>query len=335
MDKEVDLTSADIPAVTVTEKTHQWDPNLAQDKIDELFAATRYGDPEAVRKAGADFNENSPYESVRAAVKNIDGGEPANTVRAWILGMSFVTVASGLNMFLSMRSPAINFPPIVVLLLVYPCGIGFAKMMPTWQFNTFGLRWTLNPGPFNIKEHSVITLMAGISITYAYSTDALLALLGKPFYNIQMSWGFQLLFTISSQVIGIGLAGLFRRILVWPAALIWPSQFSSTAVLFALHADTDAHVTANSWRVSRSRYFVYVTVGMFIYYWFPGVIWQGLQVFAFITWYALPKRCARRWLIRKQDQAQQCRSESVVWRLHWAFPSTFDLRLDLRVRLSL
>lgn len=47
--------------------------------------------------------EDSPYEAVRAAVRNTDGGEVANTVRAWILGMTFVTVASAINMFLSMR----------------------------------------------------------------------------------------------------------------------------------------------------------------------------------------------------------------------------------------
>jgi hypothetical protein len=82
------------------------------------------------------------------------------------------------------------------------------------KFNTFGLRWTCNIGPFNIKEHSVITIMAGISINYAYSTNAILALQGEPFYNLKMSWGFQLLFTISSQVIGLGMAGLFRRFLV-------------------------------------------------------------------------------------------------------------------------
>lgn len=108
-------TSIEAAPVILTEKTHQWDPNLPQERIDELLAATRDGDPEAVKKAQADFIEDSPYEEVRAAVKNTDGGEPANTVRAWILGLLFVTVASGLNMFLSMRSPAINFPPIVVL----------------------------------------------------------------------------------------------------------------------------------------------------------------------------------------------------------------------------
>ena len=115
--------------------------------------------------------------------------------------------------------------------VVYPFGVLWARVMPTRQFNTCGIKWTLNTGPFNIKEHAVITvsvknhdgshdthcahqIMAGISINYAYSTNALLALLATPFYNVKMSWGFQLLFTLSSQVIGIALAGVFRRFLV-------------------------------------------------------------------------------------------------------------------------
>lgn len=170
-DKEAHSTSIEATPVLVTDKAHQWDPNLPQEKIDELLAATRDEDPEAVKKAQADFVEDSPYIEVRAAVKNTDGEEPACTVRAWVLGLSFVTVASGLNMFLSMRSPAINFPNIVVLLLVYPVGNMWAKFAPTRQFRTFGLQWTLNTGPFNIKEHAVITVMAGISIVSISSVE--------------------------------------------------------------------------------------------------------------------------------------------------------------------
>jgi hypothetical protein len=114
-------TSWDSPAsipseLKRVEKTHQYDPNLKKEKIDELHAAIHSQDPEVVLRAQVDFTENSPYEEVRAAVRTTDGGEPANTLRAWILGMLFVTAASGLNMFLSMRSPAINFPSVIVLL---------------------------------------------------------------------------------------------------------------------------------------------------------------------------------------------------------------------------
>ncbi|RYP41732.1 hypothetical protein DL767_000748 [Monosporascus sp. MG133] len=264
---------------------HQWDPNLPQEKIDALKVALEDGDPEKIAQANLFFTEDSPYEEVRAAVRNVDGGEVANTVRAWVLGLIFVTIGSGLNMFLSMRSPAINFPAIVVLLIVYPIGCLWAKVMPMRVFKTFGVRWTLNTGPFTIKEHVVITLMANVSIGYAYSTDALLALQGKPFYDINMGWGFALLFTLSSQLIGISIAGMFRRFLVWPSAMMWPNQFANTSLFYALHDKSKSDgISSNGWVISRYRYFFYVLVGMFCYYWIPGVIFQGLSVFAFITW---------------------------------------------------
>lgn len=46
--------------------------------------------------------DDSPYEEARAAVRNTDGGEVANTLRAWILSLVFVTSGTGFNMFLSM-----------------------------------------------------------------------------------------------------------------------------------------------------------------------------------------------------------------------------------------
>jgi OPT family small oligopeptide transporter len=224
-------------------------------------------------------------EYVQAAVRAEDGEEPANTLRAWILGFFFVTVASGVNMLLSMRSPAITIPVVAILLLVYPIGCFWARVMPTRTFHTFGLAWSLNPGPFNIKEHTVVTLMASVTYGYAYSTDALLALQAKSLYNRDLGIGFQLLLTNSSQLIGICLAGMGRRFLVWPAALTWPVNFSTTTLLYALHDKSKTDPSqANGWSISHYRYFIYVASAMFVYYWFPGFIWQGLSVFSFPTW---------------------------------------------------
>ena len=124
--------------------------------------------------------------------------------------------------------------------------------------------WTLNTGPFTIKEHVVITLMANVSINYAYSTDALLALQGPSFYNINLGWGFALLFTLSSQIIGISLAGMFRRFLVWPSAVMWPNQFANTSLFYALHDKSKSDgLKSDGWVISRYRYFFYVLGGMF------------------------------------------------------------------------
>ncbi|OQE29948.1 hypothetical protein PENSTE_c002G06307 [Penicillium steckii] len=274
------FTTDDIKELHKFESAHQWDPNLPQEKLDTIKEVIENDDQEKAAELDKSIVQDSQYESVRAAVRNTDNGEVANTLRAWVLGLLFTTIGSGLNMFLSMRSPAISFPAIVVQLLVYPIGCFWARVMPTKVFDTFGLRWTLNTGPFTIKEHTVITIMANVSIGYAYCTDALLALKAK-----HIGWGFQLLFALSSQVIGIALAGIFRRFLVWPAAMIWPGQFANTALFHALHDKRPSDPSeTNGWSVSRYRYFIYVMAGAFFWYWIPGVIWQGLSVFAFVTW---------------------------------------------------
>ena len=63
-------------------------------------------------------------------------------------GFLFVTVAAAINMFLSMRSPAITIPTVVIMLLVYPIGCLWARVMPSKTFRTFGISWSLNTGPY-------------------------------------------------------------------------------------------------------------------------------------------------------------------------------------------
>ncbi|KAI5198829.1 OPT family small oligopeptide transporter [Aureobasidium subglaciale] len=291
VEEVVDSRSDALPKAQVLDdidklqRVHQSDPNLPDEEIKALDEAIKTGNVEKALEVDESFAKESPYEAVRAAVRETDGGETANTVRVWLLGFIFVTLSSGINMFLSMRSPAITIPTVVILLVVYPCGQFLATVLPTRKFKTFGLEWSLNTGPFTIKEHTVVVLMANVTYGYAYSTDALLALKAKSLYNLDMGWGFQLLFTLSSQVIGIAFAGVFRRFLVWPAALIWPANFSMTTLLYALHDKSKADPSkANGWQISQYRFFVYVALGSFVYYWIPGVIWQGLSVFSFVTW---------------------------------------------------
>ncbi|PHH69389.1 hypothetical protein CDD80_6780 [Ophiocordyceps camponoti-rufipedis] len=254
---------------------------------EELPVKTNAVEPEAAIKLDAldepdspIEQEDSPYEEVRAAVRNSDEGEVANTLRAWIIGLFFVTLGTGLHMFLSMRSPAISLPAIVVQLLAYPIGCLWARLVPDRVFTIFGRRWSLNPGPFTIKEHVVISLMSNVSIGGAYSTDALVAMRARPFFNLDFGWGFALLFTLSSQLVGIALAGLFRNFLVLPAAMIWSRQFASCALFYALH---DKRPTPGC-RISRYRWFAAVAAAMFCYSWLPAVVWRGLSVFAFVTW---------------------------------------------------
>ena len=155
--------------------------------------------------------ENSPYPEVRAAVHNYDEEMPCNTVRAWTIGLSLIFLGASMNTLFSLRSPSISLGALIAQVIAWPIGHGWARVMPERQFNTFGLRWSLNPGPFNIKEHSIIVVMASVSFTVAYATDIILAQL--VFYQQDFGILFQLLLTISTQSLGYGIAGMMRKFL--------------------------------------------------------------------------------------------------------------------------
>lgn len=162
-------------------------------------------------KDGEEEEEDSPYPEVRAAVRNYDEDLPCNTVRAWTIGLSLVVVGASMNTLFSLRQPSIGVGPLIAQIIAWPLGHGWAKFMPAKRFTTFGLRWSLNPGPFNVKEHAIIVVMASVSFSVAYATDIILAQL--VFYKQDFGIPFQLFLTISTQSLGYGIAGMLRKFL--------------------------------------------------------------------------------------------------------------------------
>jgi hypothetical protein len=115
---------------------------------------------------------------------------------------------------------------------------------------------SLNPGPFNKKEHMLITIMASVSFSYPY-TAFLIPTLALPQYFDQKyayNFGFQLLSTLGINFVGFGLAGLFRRFLVFPAFALWPSSLATIALNKAFHSDRNEPVVGpRGWIIRRSR----------------------------------------------------------------------------------
>ncbi|PNY26935.1 Uncharacterized protein TCAP_03124 [Tolypocladium capitatum] len=261
------------------------DPNLPGEY--ELQDWTR---PEDGLLAGQDApktveEEDSPYPEVRAAVRNYDEDLPCNTVRAWTIGLSLVLVGSSMNTLFSLRQPSISIGQLVAPIIAWPLGHAWARVMPDRQFDTFGLRWSLNPGPFNIKEHTIISVMASVSFSVAYSTDIILAQL--VFYKQDFGLLFQILLTISTQSLGYGIAGTLRRFLVYPASMIWPANLVGVTLMNAMHERNDVpDPTVFGGSMPRYRWFMAVTAGAFAYYFIPGFLAQCLSVFAFATWLA-------------------------------------------------
>jgi hypothetical protein len=73
----------------------------------------------------------------------------------------------GLNQFFFFRWPSITISGLVAQLLSFPMGRAWAKIMP--RVKIFGV--SLNPGPFTVKEHVLLTVMATVTNGSAYATD--------------------------------------------------------------------------------------------------------------------------------------------------------------------
>lgn len=190
------------------------DPNLPEER-DRRMHELEMEDPlggESNLKEAEDV-EDSPYPEVRAAVHNYDEDMPCNTVRAWTIGLFLVVIGASMNTLFSLRSPSIGLGALIAQIIAWPLGQGWEKIMPKREYTLWplGIRWSLNPGPFNIKEHSIIVVMASVSFSVAYATDIILAQLVFYKQNFGVTW--QLLLTISTQSLGYGIAGMMRKFL--------------------------------------------------------------------------------------------------------------------------
>ncbi|KND86552.1 Sexual differentiation process protein isp4 [Tolypocladium ophioglossoides CBS 100239] len=253
-------------------------------------------DVEAARTLLDDFREHkelarnsSAYQEVRAVVDTHDDPAlPVGTFRVFLMGTLFAVAGTAMQQFFSLRMPSISISTYVVQLLTMPLGVFLARVLPAREFALPGGRgFTLNPGPFSQKEHLLIAMMANVSFgghhTSAYIVSIIQVLKLDRFYGRHVladSIPWQVATLLATQLIGYGCAGLTRRFLVYPPAMIWQKPLANIALTKALHQELGrptAPRAANGWTISRYRFFVF---------WVPNYIFEGLGLSNWPTWIA-------------------------------------------------
>ena len=217
--------------------------------------------------------------------------------------MLFALGGSATNLFFSLRYPSVAITPVIALVLVHPLGklwdLSFkhdddpresfvdgarqssAHVPPELGFRTSFRLW-LAQGQWNEKEHACVYISSNVSFGFAFATDVIVE--QHKFYNQDVPILYQILLTISTQILGYAFAGLTRRYLVRPAAMIWPGTLMSAAMFTTMHKRENK--TANGWTISRYRFFVSVWGGACAWYFLPGLLMPALSYFSVITWFA-------------------------------------------------
>ncbi|KAI9511495.1 OPT-domain-containing protein [Russula earlei] len=264
---------------------------LSEKRLPSALSDMSTVDPEldsASIKMRFDFDtlleEDSPYPEVRASVSNIDDPDmPVLTIRMWLVGLFLSLTGSAMNVFFNFRQPAPIVIPVVLLLIAHPLGKFLSYSLPITVYRLprvlGGAQFSLNPGPWNIKEHVLVFIMTNVSVGPAYALNAVVV--GEFYYKLRLGFWFSVVILLATQLTGFGLAGLCRRFLVWPASMVWPQNLVTCTLLNTLHAEEDENAG-----ISRFRYFMYVFIGAFFFFFLPGYLFQALSMFSWICWLA-------------------------------------------------
>ncbi|KAJ3526040.1 hypothetical protein NM688_g8312 [Phlebia brevispora] len=186
------------------------------------------------------------------------------------------------NLFFNFRQPAPVIQTNVINLIAYPLGKFLAYTLPitTYRLPRWlgGAEFSFNPGPWNIKEHALVYMMANVAANAPYAINAVVV--AEIDYGKQVSYWFSVVLVMATQLTGFGLAGLCRRVLVWPGTMLWPQNLVTCTVLNTLHAEEDE----DRGGITRYRYFMYVVGGSFLFWFLPGYLFTALSVFSWVCW---------------------------------------------------
>ncbi|CAI9087124.1 OLC1v1021117C1 [Oldenlandia corymbosa var. corymbosa] len=229
-------------------------------------------------------DERCPVEEVALVVPETDDPSlPVMTFRAWFLGLTSCTILIFLNTFFIFRTQPLTISAILMQIGVLPVGKFMAATLPTRKFGFYKWSFTLNPGPFNIKEHVVITVMANCGVSIgggdAYSIGAITVM--KAYYKQSLSFLCALLIVLTTQILGYGWAGMLRKFLVDPVEMWWPSNLAQVSLFRALH---EKDSKAKSKGLTRMQFFLVFMAASFAYYALPGYLFPILTFFSWVCW---------------------------------------------------
>ncbi|KAH9919872.1 OPT oligopeptide transporter [Fomitopsis serialis] len=179
----------------------------------------------------AEYRVEEAYEvAVKVLSARDDPELQAVTFRTIFLGLGFSAFGAVLAQIYYFKPQTLNVSVLLLLILSYWFGNGMHMALPSrgWW------RW-VNPGPFNIKEHTAIIIMSSTAATSAVAIQVISV--QNLYYNNDMNPGIAIFTLIGSQLIGYGYAGLLSEALVRPTKCFWPNNIYIANLFQALHYD--------------------------------------------------------------------------------------------------
>lgn len=266
---------------------HEFDQNLDQADRERLLALVS-GPPEglshnewelAVKFDAFIITDWSIYPQVRSVTRPID--EPYEgsyeTFRVYFLSIIWGCAGSALASFFEVRFPSISINSTAIQMLVAYSARLMAKLpafgIPLGKGRKF---WINDPHRFSFQEQVLASIGVVVGDQVAYAQYVVIAMANKYFYDYDEAkgaFGFAILLTLSSNLMGFGLAGIFRTFLVYPTEYVWFNVLPSLALSRALTEELNSkRINANGWKLRTYEWFWIVGWAEFGWYWICNLL---------------------------------------------------------------
>ncbi|PKA47523.1 Oligopeptide transporter 5 [Apostasia shenzhenica] len=215
-----------------------------------------------------------PIEEVRLSVDPTDNPNlPVLTFRTWLLGATSCVLLAFVNKFFGYRTNQLYIGSVCVQIVALPAGRFLATVLPKKDVRLpfTGWSFSLNPGPFNMKEHCLITILANSGAGGVYSIH--IVTIVRAFYHRKINPLAAFLLAQTTQLLGYGWAGLYKKYLVDSPYMWWPANLVQVSLFKALHQKEKR----KKGTLTKFQFFVVIFIVSFAYYAVPGYLFPAIS----------------------------------------------------------
>lgn len=232
-------------------------------------------------------HENPEIAALPLAVRQLvsltdDPTLPTITFRYFLLCVIFVTPGAFISQMSYFRTTQAPYSIFFVQIACHYLGHFFARVLPAKVVRAPFTKWSfsLNPGPWSIKEHVLVTVTAASGATYNLGFYPIS--LAELYYGEKVHPAVAIFFMFAIVWIGYSFAAIARQLLLYDPNYIWP-QALMQSTLFETFRKTD-----NSSPLARKqmKVFFLCLIGMTLWQFLPEYVFPFTSSLAFLCWVA-------------------------------------------------
>ncbi|KAM3583033.1 OPT superfamily [Umbelopsis sp. WA50703] len=230
-----------------------------------------------------DYENDPEYKDIPLVVRELvtfddDPEQPSLTFRYYLLSFVFVGLGAFVSQLSWFRTTSAPYSVFFVQIVSHWAGKWLAKVLPNKEVNLYIIKFNLNPGPFSVKEHVLVTLSASAGATS--NLGEIIVSVKELFYDEYMHPVAAIAFMWATIWTGYSYAALARSFLIYDPTFIWPQALMQTTLFRTLRADENIFTARKQMRV-----FWLCLVGVFFWQFLPEYAFPLLSSLAVLCWF--------------------------------------------------